>query len=322
MRYIRLGRTNAEVSAVSLGTWGYSGPREVNGTAVGWSGHDDELARRAMIRAWESGINHWDTADVYGDGRSESLIGSMWETVPRDEIFLATKVGWDPGAFGHYYHPELIRDRVVRSLLNLRTDVIDLYYLHHCDFGPNGDYFDDAIAVLRSLRDEGSVRFIGMSDWDSAKIMRFIDRAEPDVVQPYRNVVDDTYESSGLRGWIEKHDAGVAFFSPLMHGLLLGKYDAPTEFPEGDFRRRIEQFRDPEFIARMKRARGAMESRFPEHPSPVLHAIVGAILSDAPTGCALLGQRNPDQVQAAASVGDALDAETASWVRSVYRGET
>jgi phosphoglycerol transferase len=94
---------------------------------------------------------------------------------------------------------------------------------------------------------------------------------------------------SGLRDWITRHDAGVAFFSPIMHGLLLGKYDVPVSFPEGDFRSNVEGFGDVAVIERMKRARREVEARWPSHPQPVLHALVGALLSDAPAGCVLLG---------------------------------
>ena len=84
----------------------------------------------------------------------------------------------------------------------------------------------------------------------------------PDVVQPYRNLIDDTYESSGLKRWVDAHDLGVAFFSPLKHGLLLGKYDRPQEFPQGDFRSGIPQFRDAAFLARMRRLRDEISKRF------------------------------------------------------------
>ena len=125
-----------------------------------------------------------------------------------------------------------MREQAERSLRNMRTDVIDLYYFHHCDFGPDDVYFDGALETMRRLRDEGKVRFIGLSDWDASRIMRFIERVDPDVVQPYRNLVDDGYESSGLKQWVDRHDLGVAFFSPLKHGLLLGKYDSRSSLPK------------------------------------------------------------------------------------------
>jgi aryl-alcohol dehydrogenase-like predicted oxidoreductase len=317
MRLIRLGRTNVRVPAISLGTWGHGGPHVTpEGASVGWKGHDDALAREAIIAAYRNGITHWDTADVYGDGHAEQLIGGVWETVPREHIFLATKVGWDYGPMNPPYDPRYMRKKFELSLRNLKTDVVDLYYFHHCDFGDN---LEPALEVMHRLRDEGKVRFIGLSDWDGSKIMKYIARVNPDVVQPYRNVVDDDYESSGLKAWVDEHDLGVAFFSPLKHGLLLGKYDAPKDYGEGDFRSGVADFKDPAAIERYKRAAAAMRTRFADHPEPVLHAVTGALLTDNPTACVLLGQRNARQVDAAACVGDALSPEDAAWVRQQYR---
>ncbi|HEX7708997.1 MAG TPA: aldo/keto reductase [Thermoanaerobaculia bacterium] len=320
MKKIRFGRTNVQVPAVSLGTWGHGGPRVTDkGLSVGWGGHDDTQANAALVDAWRAGMTHWDTADAYGDGHSELLIGKSWSEVPRSEIFLATKFGYIYGPTDHPYDPVFMREQAERSLRNMKTDVIDLYYFHHCDFGPDDRYFDGALETMHRLRDEGKVRFIGLSDWEAARLMRFIDRVDPDAVQPYRNLVDDDYESSGLKQWVDEHDIGVAFFSPLKHGLLLGKYDKPVEYGEGDFRGSVDDFRDAEAIERYKRAAAAMRSKFGDQPEPVLHAVVGALLTGNPTACVLLGQRNPRQVAAAAAVGEALSAEDAAWVRAMYR---
>lgn len=324
MRLVRFGRTNVFVPAVSLGTWGHGGPRVTeSGASVGWKNHDDDEAKKALVEAYRGGITHWDTADVYGDGHAEALIGEVFATtyVKREQIFLATKFGWDMGPAGHWYDPKHMRARAERSLRNLRTDVIDLYYFHHCDFGPNDEYFDGALETMQRLRDEGKIRFIGLSDWDASRIMKFIARVDPDVVQPYRNVVDDDYESSGLKSWVDEHDLGVAFFSPLKHGLLLGKYDQPIDYGEGDFRSTVGDFKNPEAIARYKRAAAAMKERFAEQSQPVLHAVVGALLTENPTSCVLLGQRTPKQVDAAACVGMQLSEEEVEWVRKMYRGD-
>ena len=103
------------------------------------------------------------------------------------------------------------------------------------------------------------------------------------------------------------------------HGLLLGKYDNPQIFLEGDFRRGVTHFTEPEFIERMKRAAAAMRTRFGQQPEPVLHAVIGALLTGNPTATVLLGQRNVKQAEAASKVGEALSEEDAAWVRSTYR---
>lgn len=320
MRKIRLGRTNVEVAAVSLGTWGHGGPRVTEGgESVGWSGNDDDLAKAALLASWRAGINHWDTADAYGDGHAEELIGEMWKQVPRREIFLATKFGYIHGPAGHPYDPKFMRAQAERSLRNMKTDVIDLHYFHHCDFGEDDRWLDGAIETMRQLKKEGKVRFIGLSDWDGERLMRVIERVDPDVVQPYRNLVDDDYESSGMKKYVERHDIGVAFFSPLKHGLLLGKYDQPVAYGEGDFRSTVADFRDPAAIERYKRAAEAVRRRFSGEAEPVMHAVIGALLTGNDTACALLGQRNPRQVAAAAAVGEPLSFADAAWVRAQYR---
>ena len=317
---IRLGRTNVQVPAISLGTWGHGGPNVSDGASVGWTGHDDNAAKEAIVAAYRAGITHWDTADAYGNGHSEQLIGELWDQVPRKDIFLATKFGWVKGPHDHYYDAKFMREQAERSLKLMKTDVIDLYYFHHCDFGPDDRYFDGALETMRRLREEGKVRFVGLSDWNPKKILRFIERVDPDVVQPFRNVVDDDYESSGLKKWIDDHDMGVAFFSPLKHGLLLGKYQEPADYGVGDFRSGVPQFRDREFIERMKHASAEMRRRFASNPEPVLHALTGALLAGNPHATVLLGQRTPKQVAAAAAVGEALTADEAAWVRRVYTG--
>jgi aryl-alcohol dehydrogenase-like predicted oxidoreductase len=321
MRTIRFGRTNVQVPAVSLGTWGHGGPRVTErGESVGWSGHDDGEAKSALAAAYRAGITHWDTADAYGDGHSEELIGQMWGEVPREEIFLATKFGYIQGPAQHPYDPAFLRSQAERSLRNMKTDVIDLYYFHHCDFGPDDRYFDGALEAMHRLRDEGKIRFIGLSDWDGTRLMRFVGRVDPDVLQPYRNLVDDDYESSGMKAWVDQHDLGVAFFSPIKHGLLLGKYDKPVEYGEGDFRSTVGDFRDAAAIERYRKAAAAVRERFSAVDEPVLHAVIGALLTGNPTACVLLGQRNARQVASAAAVGEALSGADAAWVRGVYRG--
>ncbi len=149
-----------------------------------------------------------------------------------------------------------------------------------------------------------------------------VERVDPDVVQIYRNVRDDTYVSSGLADWVASRDLGAVFCSPLRHGLLTGKYTEATVFPEGDFRRNVHGFGEPAVLAEIARAAQAIRDRFTDHPEPILHALLGAILDDAPTGCAIVGLRNPQQVRAVATAGDILSSEDRDWVRGLYEGVT
>ena len=319
MRQVLLGRTNVSVSAVSLGTWSYGGSNVSHGRPVGWAGQEDKDSQGALARAWEVGINHWDTADVYGNGRSESIIGSIWGTVPREEIFLATKVGWDQGTHPHWYHPRYMRKKMEQSLVNLKTDRVDLFYLHHCNFGSNDEYFDDAVDTLNRFKEEGKTRFIGLSDWDSYKIMSFIERVNPDVVQPYRNIYDDMYAPSGLKDYIEINNLGVCFFSPLMHGLLVGKYSKPTKFPEGDFRENIGAFKEESVINLFQENAKKLEEKLTDHPNPVMHGVIDALIYNLKNSCVLLGQRNAEQVKTAATLGVSISENDIEWIKSLYK---
>ncbi|NIA18695.1 MAG: hypothetical protein GWO85_01205 [Simkaniaceae bacterium] len=318
MKQIILGRTNEKVSTISLGTWSYGGENLSGEMPVGWAGQTDEDSRAALQRAWEVGINHWDTADVYGNGHSERIIGSMWKDVRRRDLFLASKTGWDKGDYSIWYHPDMMRKQVEQSLRNLQVDEIDLYYFHHCNFDSDAA-LDDAVETIYRFKEEGKIRFVGLSDWDSSKIMEFIERVDPDVVQPYRSVYDDMYAPSGLKARIDEHNIGVCFFSPLKHGLLTGKYTEPATFPDGDFRQNVKEFGDPDVLLKLQENKKILEEKFKDQPQPVLYGIVGALLTDVPTGCVLLGQRNKSQVEAAAELGEALSEEDARFVKNLYR---
>ena len=319
MRKIILGRTNTTVSAISLGTWAFGGENKIGKKSVGWANQSDRDSRSVLIKAWEKNINHWDTADVYGEGHSERIIGSMWEDIPRNSIFLATKVGWDMGPFSHWYHPKHMKKKIEESLTNLKTDYIDLLYLHHCNFGKQDEYFDDAVEVLKSFQSQGKIRFTGLSDWSNERIVKYLDACNPDVIQPYRNIMDNTYEESGLKSIVNKNNLGVCFFSPLKHGLLTGKYKTTAVFKDGDHRSGIKDFQNKNKIKKIMLNCEKLEKKFLHHENPIMHGIVNALFFDSPTGCVLLGQRNIKQVETASSLGEILSEEDTNWVKSLYK---
>jgi len=319
MRKIILGRTETPVSAISLGTWAFGGENKVGKKSVGWANQSDSDSRSVLIKAWEKNINHWDTADVYGEGHSERIIGSMWEDIPRNSIFLATKVGWDMGPFSHWYHPKHMKNKIEESLTNLKTDYIDLLYLHHCNFGKQDEYFDDAVEVLKSFQSQGKIRFTGLSDWSNERIVKYLDACNPDVIQPYRNIMDNTYEESGLKNIVNKNNLGVCFFSPLKHGLLTGKYKTTAVFKDGDHRSGIKDFQNKNQIKKIMLNCEKLEKKFSHYENPIMHGIVNALFFDSPTGCVLLGQRNINQVETASSLGEILSEEDTNWVKSLYK---
>jgi aryl-alcohol dehydrogenase-like predicted oxidoreductase len=319
MRKIVLGRIGVRVSAISLGTWAFGGENMSGKFSVGWGGQTNKDSKSALLKSWEGQINHWDTADVYGDGLSESIIGSMWKDVPRNEIFLATKVGWDKGPHKNWYHPAHMTKNINRSLHNLKTDCVDLLYLHHCNFGSDDEYFDDAVSVIKKFQSEGKVKYIGLSDWSSTRILKYAKRFDPDVIQPYHNVMDDDYTTTGLKEYVNTNNLGVCFFSPLKHGLLTGKYDKPTTFEPGDHRSNIKDFQNLKILDKLKENKLLLERKFKAQKHPVLFGLINSLFTDSITGCVLLGQRNIAQVEAACSLGSKIDKKYASWVKQIYK---
>lgn len=318
MRTIRLGKTELQVSALSLGTWSHGGPNQVGPRAVGWSGFHEETALESLRAAHRVGIRHWDTADVYGSGKSETLIGKVLKELPREDIILASKVGWDPGPHDHFYEGKWVRNQVESSLKRLGIDCMDLYYMHHCHFGPGDERLDEVMELMHRFREEGKIRFIGLSDWDATAISRVIHRVEPDVVQPFRCMLYDSLSHGPLREAVDSLDAGLAFFSPLRHGLLLGKYEEPATFGDGDFRTSIEGFTDPDVLDGVRQRAEKLRDRFGPSTSAVIRGLTGTLLEDSPTACALVGLRNVQQVEMALEAASALSGEEAEWVRGLY----
>ena len=320
MQKIILGRTKESISVISLGAWSHGRQNTDGGASVGWSNQSDQDSKDALLRSFSLGINHWDTADVYGDGHSEKIIGSMWNQISRNNIFLATKVGWDKGPNKYWYNSDYIRTKMEQSLKNLKTDCVDLFYLHHCNFGKEDEFLEEAIEQLLRFKKEGKTRFIGLSDWSASRIMKYIDIVDPDVIQPLYNVYDIEYETSGLKDHIATNNLGVCFFSPIKHGLLTGKYNSIPDFPKGDFRRSIKEFKDIEFIEKMKKNRREIESKFPNFgEDAIMQSLLGAILFDNPTACVLLGQRNKMQAEIAGRLGKPITKEDCLWILSLYR---
>ena len=320
MKKITLGRTNKDVSIISLGAWSHGKQNTSGGHNVGWSNQSDQDSINALKKSFSLGINHWDTADVYGEGHSEKIIGSMWKEISRKNIFLATKVGWDRGPHKQWYEPSYMKEKIEYSLNNLKTDCIDLLYLHHCNFGKNDETLNDALEIINKFKEQGQVRFIGLSDWSSLRIMKFVEVVNPDVVQTLYNVYDTEYETSGLKNYVKANNLGVCFFSPIKHGILTGKYNSIINFEKGDFRKTVKEFGDIKFIKKMQLNRKKIEEKFPRFgDNAIMHALLGSILFDNPTGCALLGQRNENQASTAGELCKKLSKDEASWILSLYK---
>ncbi len=237
MEYRTLGRTDIRISEVGLGTWGMGGDR--------YGRADDAESRRALLRALELGINHIDTAPIYGNGRSEEVVGNAIAG-RRHEVVLATKVGMFPGGRQNFdYSGATVMREVEQSLRRLRTDYLDIYFLHSPD---EELYRDDGLGALVRLKEQGKIRATGFSVMSVEEgipmAMRLIEQGDVDVIQQaYRLLY--TLPSQELFPLAQARNVGVIARENFYFGFLTGAITRETVFDDHDDRRKFA----PAFIA-------------------------------------------------------------------------
>jgi aryl-alcohol dehydrogenase-like predicted oxidoreductase len=219
-----LGRTGRSVSVVGLGTWQLGGD---------WGEVDPANARSVLAAAVESGVTIFDTADVYGDGRSEQLIGEFLADSPGLDVLVATKMGRRVEQLPENYVADHFRQWVDRSRRNLRTDRLDLVQLH-CP--PTPVYSTDAVFdALDALVQDGSIAAYGVSVETVEEALQAISRPGVASVQIILNAFRQKPLEQVLPAALQ---AGVGILArvPLASGLLSGRYTRDTTFPSDDHR--------------------------------------------------------------------------------------
>src|SRR4029079_11320248 len=233
----RLGRDGPEVSAIGLGCMGMS---EFYG-----SGSDEEPISPTH-HALDRGVNFLDTADMYGVGRNEELVGRAIRD-RRDRVFLATKFGNVRGPAGEFLgvkgDPDYVRSACDRSLRRLGVEVIDLYYQHRVD--PNVPIEDTVGAMLR-LKEEGKIRFLGLSEAAPRTIRRAAAVHKIAAVQTELSLWSRDAEAEVIPTVRELGIAYVAY-SPLGRGFLTGQFKSPDDFADDDFRKFHPRFQGENF---------------------------------------------------------------------------
>lgn len=299
MRYRELGRSGIQVSEVSLGCWTLGGLNWVNGEPNGWANVDEREVARAVDYALDRGVNHFDNADVYGNGRAERMLARVLG--PRTQrVVIASKVGHFPGTAEHAYEAQHIRQQCEQSLRNLGRDHIDVYYLHHGDFGPDDRYLGEAVATLGELKREGKIRAVGQSAYSDADFERVVARVEPDVLQSWAHALDTHFIDVGtpVRRLLDDRRLSFVAFSPLAQGLLLGKYrpGQSIEFEPGDHRRGSRQF-SAENLQKVAAKLDRLTLRFGSEPQELARVALQYLLSFPCVACVIPGFRNLSQVE-------------------------
>src|SRR3954471_1743293 len=303
MNYRALGKTDVNVSEISLGCWTMGGLNFVNGTPNGWANVDEEEITRAIKLGVDRGVNHFDNADVYGNGRAERMLARVLDRLglKSNDFVIATKVGWFPRTAEHAYEPAHIRHQCEQSLINLRREYIDLYYFHHGDFGPGDKYLKGAAQVMDELVKEGKVRIKGQSAYSAKDFEKTVPVVKPAVLQSWAHAMDDQFirEGSPVANLMKQHGLSFVAFSPLAQARLLDKFDPskPPQFEPGDHRKDKKEFQ-PEAIKALKPKLEKLKKKFGPTTEDLAAVALNYVLAHPRVACVIPGFRNERQVKA------------------------
>ncbi|MEJ8801996.1 aldo/keto reductase [Pontibacter sp. H249] len=212
MKYKRLGNSELEISQISFGCMSLQGEKD--------------KSIRLLHQALDKGINFFDTADLYDKGENEAIVGKAFSGI-RDQVVIATKVGnqWRPDGSGWDWNPTkaYIVSAVEESLRRLQTDYIDLYQLHG---GTIEDPIDETIEAFEQLKQQGKVRYYGISSIRPNVIREYISRSNITSVMLQYSLLDRRPEEEVLQQ-LQEHNLGVLARGSLAQGLLAGKAPKP-----------------------------------------------------------------------------------------------
>lgn len=307
MNLRRLGKSGIKASEIGFGGWAIGGAAFESA----YGPTNDDISRAAIRRALERGVTFFDTADLYGHGHSEALLGEVISEWPAGEqIVIATKGGVNfyrqDGTLEKDFTPYAIANSVQHSRARLKREKLDLYLLMNPDLGELLDN-DRVWETLSSLQRAGQVGAVGASVEEPADGVRLIHAGAPvDVIEVAFNLF---YQSAALELFplARKRRIGIVAREPLANGFLAGKYAPAAPFPAGDMRGLLPA----EYVAAMSETASAL--RFLEQPGRTLaQAALRFVLDEPAVSVAIPGAKTPAQVEeniAAAALPPLTDSE-------------
>jgi myo-inositol catabolism protein IolS len=283
-----LGTSEVKISPIIMGTW--QAGKDM------WVGINDSETIKALRAAVEAGITTIDTAEYYGHGHSERVIGEALADV-RDQVVYATKV------FSNHLKHDQVIEACHHSLKNLRTDYLDLYQIHWPAGSWGTDYvpIEETMGALNALKEQGKIRAIGVSNFSRVQLEEATAYGRIDSLQPPYSLFWRQVEEDALPYCLENNITILAY-SSMAQGLLTGKFGANHTFPKGDHRSKSKLFKPENY----ERVQLALERLRPiaERNGISLGQLALAWLIAQPGTCAIAGARNAEQVRQNAKAGE------------------
>lgn len=289
MDYTKLKHTNRKISRVGIGT------NKVGGHNY-WKNLSETDGKNFVKESIRLGVNFIDTADVYGLGRSEELVGEVLKEIDtsREELVIATKgtAQWDDeGNMSKNNRPEYLRSALEASLKRLQLDYVDLYYLHF----PDGvTPISESIGELKRLQEEGKIKAIGVSNLNLEQLKEAAATADISALQSGYHMFDRKVEQDVLPYCAENGIAFIPYF-PLASGLLSGKYTLENpgkeKFKEEGYREKLEK------VAKLKEIAEGKDTTMPK-------LALAWLLAQEGVDVVIPGGRNPEQARGVIGASD------------------
>lgn len=300
MQMRKLGHSNLHLTTIGLGTWAMGG----GDWKFGWGPQDDNASVNAIHAALNQGINWIDTAAIYGHGHSEEVVGKAIKGI-RNEVIIATKCGriWegDSREIGKSLRADSIRREVEASLKRLAIEVIDLYQIH---WPEPDEEIEEGWGTIADLVREGKIRYGGVSNFSLEQLKRAQAIHPIASLQPPYSMLRREIEEE-IMTYCGTNQIGIIAYSPMQAGLLTGKFtkERAAGLPESDWRSRNPFFMEPQLSVNLQ-AIDQLRKIANEKKISLSQLSLAWVLRNKEMTSAIVGARNPEQIEETAKAGD------------------